>query len=303
MAIRPSTGAVIAAANNAGTDGYSVATVGQAPPGSTFKVATSLALLRAGLTPSSRVSCPPRLVVDGKPFVNYSDYPSSALGAIDLETAVAQSCNTAFIGQRGKIAPGALLGRRELTRDWGPTTTSASRPTSVRCPRNDTGPAEAAAMIGQGRGAGVSAGHGGRGRLGGRRPYRAAVPGAGDKGDLEGGAAHGGRGASLRTMMRAVVTRGSGRLLDDLPGGPVIAKTGTAEYGNDEPRDTHAWMIAAQDDLAVAVFVQDGESGSQTAGPLLRAFLRRRLAEDTMRPFPRAASRGDRGRRTRWSVG
>ena len=53
----------------------------------------------------------------------------------------------------------------------------------------------------------------------------------------------------------------------------MIAKTGTAEYGNDEPRRTHAWMIAAQGDLAVAVFVQDGESGSQTAGPLLRAFL------------------------------
>ena len=32
-------------------------------------------------------------------------------------------------------------------------------------------------------------------------------------------------------------------------------------------------MIAAQGDLAVAVFVQDGESGSQTAGPLLRTFL------------------------------
>ena len=32
-------------------------------------------------------------------------------------------------------------------------------------------------------------------------------------------------------------------------------------------------MIAFQDDLAVAVFVETGESGSQTAGPLLEAFL------------------------------
>jgi hypothetical protein len=32
-------------------------------------------------------------------------------------------------------------------------------------------------------------------------------------------------------------------------------------------------MIAAQGDLAVAVFVNDGESGSRTAGPLLRRFL------------------------------
>jgi cell division protein FtsI/penicillin-binding protein 2 len=54
----------------------------------------------------------------------------------------------------------------------------------------------------------------------------------------------------------------------------VSAKTGTAEYGTDTPPRTHAWMIATQGDLAVAVFVADGESGSQTAGPLLEKFLR-----------------------------
>jgi cell division protein FtsI/penicillin-binding protein 2 len=73
-------------------------------------------------------------------------------------------------------------------------------------------------------------------------------------------------------MMRAVVTQGSGRVLSGL-GGTVIAKTGTAEYGRKTPLRTHAWMIAAQGDLAVAVFVNDGESGSQTAGPLVRTFL------------------------------
>ncbi len=33
-------------------------------------------------------------------------------------------------------------------------------------------------------------------------------------------------------------------------------------------------MIAAQGDLAVAVFVEEGASGSGTAGPILEAFLR-----------------------------
>lgn len=33
-------------------------------------------------------------------------------------------------------------------------------------------------------------------------------------------------------------------------------------------------MIATRDDLAVAVFVETGVSGSQTAGPVLEAFLR-----------------------------
>jgi cell division protein FtsI/penicillin-binding protein 2 len=77
----------------------------------------------------------------------------------------------------------------------------------------------------------------------------------------------------LRSMMRGVVTDGSGRVLGNLSGPPVLAKTGTAEYGSTKPLKTHAWMIAAQGDLAVAVFVNDGKSGSSTAGPLLRTFL------------------------------
>ena len=75
-------------------------------------------------------------------------------------------------------------------------------------------------------------------------------------------------------MLRGVVTSGSGRALADLPGPPVIAKTGTAEFERNGKVLTHAWMIAAQGDLAVAVFVEVGESGSQTAGPILEAFLR-----------------------------
>ena len=272
VAIRPSTGAVLAAANGPGTDGYSVATLGQAPPGSTFKVATSLALLRAGLDPDSRVTCPARVVVDGKPFVNYSDYPSGSLGTITLETAVAQSCNTAFIGQRSKIATGALLAAASslgagTDYDVGYASYFGSVPTS------NTGPAGAANLIGQGEVlasplamASVVASV-----AGGRTVLPQLV--AGTRATSKAKPLTGAEARQLRTMMRAVVTQGSGRLLDDLPGPAVIAKTGTAEYGDDEPRATHAWMIAAQGDLAVAVFVQDGDSGSKTAGPLLRTFL------------------------------
>ena len=59
-----------------------------------------------------------------------------------------------------------------------------------------------------------------------------------------------------------------------MPGAPVIAKTGTAEFGTGDDLQTHAWMIAAQGDLAVCVYVDIGESGSGTAGPILEAFLR-----------------------------
>jgi cell division protein FtsI/penicillin-binding protein 2 len=84
----------------------------------------------------------------------------------------------------------------------------------------------------------------------------------------------GAEAGQLRTMLRGVVTSGSGSLLADVPGGPVIAKTGTAEFERGGRLLTHAWMIAARGDLAVAVFVEEGQSGSGTAGPILESFLR-----------------------------
>ena len=79
--------------------------------------------------------------------------------------------------------------------------------------------------------------------------------------------------AALRELMGGVVSRGSGAFLADV--GATGAKTGTAEYGEPGPSGlpTHAWMIATRGDLAVAVFVETGESGSGTAGPLLEQFL------------------------------
>jgi cell division protein FtsI/penicillin-binding protein 2 len=53
--------------------------------------------------------------------------------------------------------------------------------------------------------------------------------------------------------MRAVVTEGGAQLLNDVPGEPVLAKTGTAEFGSETPPRTHAWVVALQGDLAVAV--------------------------------------------------
>lgn len=272
VAIQPSIGAILAAAHNEGAKGQALATVGRFPPGSTFKVATSLALLRSGLRPGSRVSCPRTLTVDGRRFTNYQDYPGSALGAIDLRTALAQSCNTAFIGQRGRLgrdglaAAAASLG---LGTDYD--VGFASFFGSV--PRAASATGEAAATIGQGTveasplamaavAASVSAG-------------RTVVPHliAGREATPRAAPLTPAEARQLRGLMAAVVSDGSGRFLADLTGPRVLAKTGTAEHGSDDPPRTHAWMIGAQGDLAVAVFVADGESGSETAGPLLERFL------------------------------
>lgn len=275
VAIRPSDGAILAAANGPGTEGQNFATYGQFPPGSTFKIVSSLALLRAGLTPDSTVSCPPTLTVDGKEFGNYSDYPSSANGDIPLRTALAQSCNTAFIGARDELGEADLASAAAslgfgVDHDLGFPAYFGS----IEPPASET---EAAAdLIGQGT-------------ILASPMTMAAVVASVQEGalvvptllaDYE-VAPHDhtqltdAEGEQLRTMLRGVVTEGSGNQLADVPGPPVIAKTGTAEYVADSGDvQTHAWMVAAQGDLAVAVFVEVGESGSRTAGPILESFLR-----------------------------
>jgi cell division protein FtsI/penicillin-binding protein 2 len=80
--------------------------------------------------------------------------------------------------------------------------------------------------------------------------------------------------ATLKQLMRGVVTEGGASFLQDVPGDEVAAKTGTAQFGEAGNLQNHVWMIAIQGDLAVAVFVDVGEYGSTTAGPLLEQFLR-----------------------------
>ena len=74
--------------------------------------------------------------------------------------------------------------------------------------------------------------------------------------------------------MRAVVTDGSASALLDVPGAPVHAKTGTAEFGEEVPPRAHAWVIGFRGDLAFAVLVEGGESGSRVAVPAAETFLR-----------------------------
>ena len=275
VAIRPSSGDILAAANGPGNNGYNYATYGQVAPGSTFKSVSSLALLRAGLTPDTVVPCTETITVDGKSFKNYSDYPASGIGRIPLRTALANSCNTAFISQAGK------LGDQDLADAAGSLGLGVDHDLgfpayfgNVEPPASDT---EAAAdLIGQGK---VLA----------SPMAMATVIASVQSGSLvvprlvtsvDVSAPDGvtpvskPQAATLRAMLRGVVTSGSGIQLADVPGPPVIAKTGTAEFDSDGRVLTHAWMIAAQGDLAVAVFVDKGESGSGTAGPILEAFLR-----------------------------
>ncbi|MEO9153442.1 MAG: penicillin-binding transpeptidase domain-containing protein [Lapillicoccus sp.] len=275
VAIRPSTGEIVAAANGPATNGQAVATTGHAAPGSTFKIVSALALLRAGLTPDSPVACTPTVTVDGRVFKNYDDYPSDKLGpAIPFRTAFANSCNTAFISNNGKIQQADLTSAAAalgigVDLDLGFPAYLGS------VPDQGAGTEHAASMIGQAKievapmdmatvVASVVKGSLVRPSLVVDNPAVAAFPTPAKP--LTPAEAQ-----SLRQLMGAVVTEGSGRVLAS--SGVTLAKTGTAEYGTQTPPKTHAWMVAARGDLAVAAYVEDGVSGSQSAAPLIADFL------------------------------
>ncbi|WP_426593665.1 penicillin-binding transpeptidase domain-containing protein [Cellulomonas sp. McL0617] len=290
VAIRPSTGDVLAAASGAGGAGMSTATLGQFAPGSTFKVATTLALLRSGLTPDSTVTCPTSVTVDGREFDNFPGYPAGKLGSVPLRTAFANSCNTAFISSRDSATQDALIdaaGSLGLT----PTASLGFPAFLGAVPGDSDGTGHAASMIGQGRvlasplGMATVAASVAKGSTVVPRlvvlPEGTATPRATDDPTAQATPADrpavpltADEAATLKSLMRSVVTEGGATFLQDVPGGEVDAKTGTAQFGDAGNLQNHVWMIAIQGDLAVAVFVDVGDFGSTTAGPLLESFLR-----------------------------
>ncbi|NNG19875.1 penicillin-binding protein [Naumannella sp. ID2617S] len=267
--VRPSTGEILALANGPGSQGAADANNGRYAPGSTFKIVTALALLRTGQSPRTPMTCNATTTVDGRKFKNYNDFPPSRLGPMTLKDAIATSCNTALIDQHERITgPGLRDAASSLglgvDHDLGFPVYFGSIPD----PTNTVGVGES--IIGQasiqssplamaGVAASVSAGH-------------TVIPHL-----LAGKASHPtsprltpDEARQLQELTHAVVNGGSGRILAAVAEG---AKTGTAEYGTDTPLKTHAWMIAHGHDLAVAAFVKDGDSGSGTAGPLVKAVL------------------------------
>ncbi|MGL1831824.1 UNVERIFIED_CONTAM: penicillin-binding protein, partial [Acinetobacter sp. HSTU-ASm16] len=81
---------------------------GQYAPGSTFKVATALAMLRGGDTPDTTVDCPHTYSAEGMNVANFSGYPREFEGSVALRQAIAHSCNTTFAAQHERVSQQAL---------------------------------------------------------------------------------------------------------------------------------------------------------------------------------------------------
>lgn len=272
VAVQPSTGDVLAVANN-GPQGPGVdrALTGRYPPGSTFKIASSLALLRSGVTSSTTIDCPPTVTVSGKVFKNAE---AEQLGPVPFSTDVAQSCNTAFVGSASRVTAAQV---QQAASDLGYQAYSAlpglrgvgAYGASVPVP---TDPVEHAAdMIGQGQvltsplAVAVSAATVASGSLHLPR-LLSAVPASTPAAPLA-------QAPVLQQLLRQVVTSGTGTALLQVPGDPVSGKTGTAEFGAAVPPPTHAWFAGFSGDLAFAVIVEDGGFGGDVAAPVAARFL------------------------------
>jgi cell division protein FtsI/penicillin-binding protein 2 len=270
VAMRASTGQVLAAVSDPVSVAYDQALQGAYPPGSTFKVLTSTALIRKGLSPASAASCPPSVTVDGEVFHNAEgDQPAST-----LDQAFTESCNTAFIDLAGaNLHPAdfpavATLYGLERTPHLGLSAFDANVP----APR---GRADlAASAIGQGRvtfsplgmatvAAAIDSGSVRAPRLVAGAPDDAIAPTP-----LPGAVAD-----DLRLMMGHVVASGTAANTG-LPAG-THAKTGTAEYGTGGKLKLDAWLMGYDGDIAFAIVVPDsgGINGGPENGPVIARFL------------------------------
>lgn len=275
VAIRPSDGHILALADGAGSQSYPTAAQGQYPPGSTFKVVTSLAMVRLGDTMDTTVNCTTSITVDGAEFGNATGYSSSFIGEIPIKDALAHSCNTAFISQYDRVNQEALSTAAHSL-GLGQEYNLGIDAFSGSMPDEETGSAHAAALFGQGRTlvsplalaamtASVVAGHTVAPILvTDDAPSSTASPNTPLTAE---------EAEQLREGMREVVATGYLETLQELTPDTAIGKTGTAEFGSEDPPQTHAWIIAAHEDLAISVFVEDGEGGAVTGGPLALEFL------------------------------
>jgi transpeptidase family protein len=270
VVLQPSTGKILAVANNAGYNDFAL-TAGVAP-GSTMKTITSTALFNEGvLNPDSPVACPKAFHIQGITYHN--DNGESEPASTPFITDFAQSCNNAFSTQWAHLTGGRLAATARqyygLDQRWniGIGTLSASY---FNAPASASGSELAQEAFGEGMltasplamasvAATIDTGSFRQPYLAPRGPRVTATP------------LPASTDTWMHEMMRAVVTSGTAAPIGFGP--DVYAKTGTADV--DRQGQPNSWLIAfdPSQDVAVACLVVDAGYGAQYAGPEVKAFL------------------------------
>lgn len=255
VVIQPSTGAVLAVAQNKAADRDGpVALTGLYPPGSTFKIITAGAAISSGLaSPGTMVPCPGRITIGERTVPNYDEF---SLGTVPMATAFARSCNTSFAKLASVMRPDALTvaaSQLGIGPDYEvaglPTDSGSVPPAPELVQRTEDGFGQGKVLVspfGMALAAATIA-HGST-----PAPYLIAGRETAISGEhppispkmVEG----------LRGMMRLVVTSGTAERIADQ--GEVYGKTGEAEVDG----GSHAWFVGYRGDLAFATLVVRGGS-------------------------------------------
>ncbi len=279
---------------------------GTYPPGSIFKPVVALAALRHGLTPSFSYECSGVFALGN---MRLRCWLASGHGPLTMRRAIEQSCNPYFcnlgvtLGLEPLRAMALSLGLGERSGIDLPGERSGLVPSDAwkRSVQRDAWRAGDTANISIGQGqllvtplqmALYTAVLANGGRL--YRPRLIADPER-SRGELVRDLGWSERmRETVRGGMRDVVhaPHGTGKRAA-VAGLTMAGKTGTAEYGAAGSGRKHTWMIAFApfDDpvVALALLVEDGESGGLTAAPLVQEMMRFLFAP----PAPAAAEQGE----------
>lgn len=269
VAVQPSTGEILAIANN---DGYNdFALTGRVAPGSTGKIISSTALFAGHVvTANTDVGCPKAYTVQGITYHNDNNETEPA--STPLTVDFAQSCNNAFDQWWPDLTNGRLAAAAKdyygLNQPWDIGIGQSA--TYYYTPPSSSGSELAQEAFGEGA---ISASPLGMASVvatidSGTFRQPVLVPGAPQ---ITGSPLPADTDAGLKQMMRAVVTTGTAAGLGFGP--DVYAKTGTADInGQGQP---NSWFVAfdPSKDIAVACLVLNAGYGAQFAAPEVQSFL------------------------------
>ncbi|NSC22185.1 penicillin-binding protein [Streptomyces albus subsp. chlorinus] len=271
VAVKPSTGEILAVANSP-AKGFNSALRGSLAPGSTMKVVTSAMLLDKGLaSPGKAHPCPKYASYGGWKFHNLDKFE---IKGGTFAQSFARSCNTAFITQASKLRDDDLTKEARdvfgLGLNWKTGTGTFDGSVPVQ-----SGTQMASSLIGQGGvrmnpltmasvAATVQSGTF-------RQPV--IVPRSLDGRTLAKAprAMKPGVHKDLKSLMKLTAT--SGTAAEAMAGlsGDVGGKTGSAEV--DGQKKPNAWFTAYSGDVAAAAVVPASGHGGDNAGPVVRKVL------------------------------
>lgn len=265
--VQPSTGAILAIANNPPT-GPDTAMIGRLAPGSTFKVVSSTTLLDQNLVTSlsQSVPCPQVLEADGLALHNSEQ---EAAPDNDFLQDFAQSCNNAFSRFYNQVTTSEIsdTARKYFGFDE-PWDIGLNQPTTYAHVPAEAGDSAAEEMVGQDK---ITASPLAMASVAatvadGEFKQPILIPGTAQitatrlsADDLK----------NLRTLMHSVVTQGTLAGVVT-PTSGAYGKTGTAEVGT----SNNSWTIAYRGDFAVCALAVDGGFGAAVAGPEANSVLR-----------------------------